>query len=123
MCLVSPTLATLHSPTESKSERLSFFFQAPQSLSCLCVCVYKAMQRKERRARREGSEGFHFQNPLSSVYWAASSFQKVLSEATMQTRGCWEPRSPQLSLGRGRMAEDGSGQVGSRRPGGRSVTN
>lgn len=86
------------------------------------MCVYKAMQRKERQARREGSEGFHFQNPLSSVYWAASSFQKVLSEATMQTRGCWEPRSPQLSLGRGRMAEDGSGQVGSRRPGGRSVT-
>lgn len=48
---------------------------------------------KNREARKGGSEGSHFQKPLSSVYWLANSFQKVLSKATMQARGCGEPRS------------------------------
>ncbi len=85
MCMVGPTLAMLHSPTYRVKVRKVISYLSPSKLE-LCVCVCEAMQsEREGVARREG---FRFQKPLSSVYWPATSFQKVLREATMQDRGC-----------------------------------
>lgn len=92
-------------PTESKSERLSLI-KAPQSWSC----VYVRGHAERERGRCE--RGFHFQKPLSSVYWLASSFQKVLREATTQTRGCKEVVGSQGQLCLGWGERSGGGQVG-----------
>lgn len=50
----------------------------------------------ERGGKKRGFS-FH-QKPLGPIYWAATSFQKVLREATMQDRGWREVAGSQGQL-------------------------